>query len=55
MYEVYEWIAPRVDDWPVLVRQVAEVVKIDYDWSAESSFSGCSAAGSATRSGTAPG
>jgi pimeloyl-ACP methyl ester carboxylesterase len=35
MYEAYQRIAPRVDDWPILVRQVAEVVKIDYDWSAE--------------------
>jgi pimeloyl-ACP methyl ester carboxylesterase len=35
MYEAYQRIAPRVEDWPVLVRQVAEVVKIDYDWSAE--------------------
>src|SRR5438034_5149460 len=35
MYQVYERIAPRVEDWPVLVRQVAEVVKVDYDWSAE--------------------
>src|SRR5206468_6867681 len=23
------------EDWPVLVRQVAEVLKVDYDWSAE--------------------
>jgi hypothetical protein len=35
MYELYQQIAPRVEDWPVLVRQVTEVVKIDYDWSAE--------------------
>jgi pimeloyl-ACP methyl ester carboxylesterase len=35
MYEAYQRIAPRVEDWPVLVRQVAEVVKVDYDWSAE--------------------
>jgi pimeloyl-ACP methyl ester carboxylesterase len=35
MYEAYQRIAPRVEDWPVLVRQVTEVVKIDYDWSAE--------------------
>jgi len=35
MYEAYRRIAPRVEDWPVLVRQVAEVVKVDYDWSAE--------------------
>ncbi len=35
MYEAYQRIAPRVEDWPILVRQVAEVMKIDYDWSAE--------------------
>src|SRR5207245_11292463 len=35
LYEGYERVAPRVADWPVLVRQVSEVVKIDYDWSAE--------------------
>jgi pimeloyl-ACP methyl ester carboxylesterase len=35
MYEVYQRIAPRVEDWPVLVRQVAEAVKVEYDWSAE--------------------
>jgi pimeloyl-ACP methyl ester carboxylesterase len=35
MYEAYQRVAPRVDDWPILVRQVVEVVQIDYDWSAE--------------------
>ena len=35
IYEAYHRIAPRVEDWPVLVRQVTEVVKVDYDWSAE--------------------
>jgi pimeloyl-ACP methyl ester carboxylesterase len=35
MYEAYRQIAPRVEDWPVLVRQVAEIVKVHYDWSAE--------------------
>jgi len=35
MYQAYRRVAPRVEDWPVLVRQVSEVVKIDYDWSAE--------------------
>ncbi len=35
MYQAYQQIAPRVEDWPVLVRQVTEVVKVDYDWSAE--------------------
>src|SRR5438876_1387572 len=35
MYQAYQQIAPRVEDWPVLVRQVSEVVKIEYDWSIE--------------------
>ena len=35
LFEAYRQVAPRVEDWPVLVRQVAEVVKVDYDWSAE--------------------
>ena len=34
MYQAYQRIAPRVEDWPVLVRQVTEAMKIDYDWSA---------------------
>jgi pimeloyl-ACP methyl ester carboxylesterase len=33
MYEAYQRIAPRAEDWPVLARQVTEVVKIDYHWS----------------------
>lgn len=35
IYDAYKSVAPRVEDWPVLVRQVTEVMKIDYDWSAE--------------------
>ena len=35
LYEGYQKVAPRVEDWPVLVRQVAEGIKVDYDWSAE--------------------
>jgi pimeloyl-ACP methyl ester carboxylesterase len=35
MYESYMKIAPRVEDWPVLVHQVTEAIKVDYDWSAE--------------------
>jgi pimeloyl-ACP methyl ester carboxylesterase len=35
MYEAYRQIAPRVEDWPVLVSQVAELLHLDYDWSAE--------------------
>ena len=35
MYQAYQKIAPRVEDWPILVGQVTELVKIDYDWSGE--------------------
>src|SRR5881396_753828 len=35
MYEAYERIAPRVEDWPVLVHQLTTALKVDYDWSAE--------------------
>ena len=35
MYQAYQQLAPRVEDWPVLVRQLAEALKIDYDWSAD--------------------
>jgi pimeloyl-ACP methyl ester carboxylesterase len=27
--------APRPDDWPVLVGKTTELLKVDYDWSAE--------------------
>ncbi len=35
LYEAYRRVAPRLEDWPVLVEQVAEIVKINYDWSAD--------------------
>ena len=35
MYEAYVRIAPRTEDWPVLVTQLTTALKIDYDWSAE--------------------
>jgi pimeloyl-ACP methyl ester carboxylesterase len=35
LFQGYERVAPRVEDWPVLVRQVSDVLKVDYDWSAE--------------------
>jgi len=34
LYEAYRQVAPNVEDWPILVGQVSEVMKIDYDWSA---------------------
>jgi len=35
MYEAYVQIAPRKEDWPLLVSQLTTALKIDYDWSAE--------------------
>ncbi|WP_282692846.1 alpha/beta hydrolase [Streptomyces sp. CC208A] len=34
-YEAYSRLAPRPQDWPVLVGKTAELVQRDYDWSAE--------------------
>jgi pimeloyl-ACP methyl ester carboxylesterase len=35
MYQDYSRIAPRPEDWPVLVTQITTLLKIDYDWSAD--------------------
>jgi pimeloyl-ACP methyl ester carboxylesterase len=35
LYDAYAKVAPRVEDWPVLVTQVADAVKFDYDWSSD--------------------
>lgn len=35
MYEVYREVAPRVDDWDILVAQLSELLTIDYDWTDE--------------------
>jgi pimeloyl-ACP methyl ester carboxylesterase len=35
MYQVYAEIAPRPDDWPVLVEELTTLLKVDYDWAAE--------------------
>lgn len=35
MYEAYKQVAPKVEDWPILVEQVTSLLKLDYDWSAE--------------------
>ncbi|MEU8539541.1 alpha/beta fold hydrolase [Streptomyces sp. NPDC048717] len=35
MYELYERIAPRPEDWPLLVGKVAAMNRQDYDWSDE--------------------
>ena len=33
LYEAYRQVAPRVEDWPILVEQVSDVLKVGYDWS----------------------
>jgi pimeloyl-ACP methyl ester carboxylesterase len=35
LYEQYARLAPRVEDWPVLIGKIAEALKVDYDWSAD--------------------
>jgi pimeloyl-ACP methyl ester carboxylesterase len=35
MYQAYQEVAPNVDDWPTLVKQLTDLLKLDYDWSAE--------------------
>jgi pimeloyl-ACP methyl ester carboxylesterase len=35
MYTGYAAVAPNVDDWTLLVAQVADLLHQDYDWSAE--------------------
>ncbi len=35
IYEIYSQVAPRVDDWPVLVDKMGTMLRQDYDWSAE--------------------
>jgi pimeloyl-ACP methyl ester carboxylesterase len=34
LYERYARLAPRVEDWPVLVAKTSEMLKGDYDWTA---------------------
>lgn len=34
IYAMYARIAPRPEDWPVLVTKVGELLRQDYDWSA---------------------
>ena len=35
LYEIYSRVAPRVEDWPVLVDKMGTMLRRDYDWSAE--------------------
>jgi pimeloyl-ACP methyl ester carboxylesterase len=34
-YALYSRVAPRPEDWPVLIGKTSELVKRDYDWTAE--------------------
>ena len=33
MYELYKQIAPKVEDWPVLLTKLGNLARTDYDWS----------------------
>jgi pimeloyl-ACP methyl ester carboxylesterase len=35
MYQVYSRVAPRVQDWPVLLDKTGDQLRQDYDWSAD--------------------
>jgi len=35
MYQIYSRVAPRVEDWPVLLDKTGDLLRRDYDWSAE--------------------
>ncbi|MFN8531331.1 MAG: alpha/beta hydrolase [Anaerolineae bacterium] len=35
MYALYSQIAPRVEDWPVLLTKMGDMLRKDYDWSNE--------------------
>ena len=34
-YALYSSIAPRPEDWPVLIAKTSDALKVDYDWTAE--------------------
>jgi hypothetical protein len=46
LYELYSQAASRVQDWPVLLDKAGELMRQDYDWSAEISKITSRAAGS---------
>jgi pimeloyl-ACP methyl ester carboxylesterase len=33
MYQLYSSVAPKPDDWPVLLSKMGDLLKKDYDWS----------------------
>jgi pimeloyl-ACP methyl ester carboxylesterase len=38
MYQTYARLAPRPDDWPVLLTKLGELLRRDYDWSTEVAY-----------------
>jgi pimeloyl-ACP methyl ester carboxylesterase len=35
LYAAYKAVAPRVEDWPVLIGKISEALKVDFDWGAD--------------------
>ena len=35
LYATYAHLAPRVEDWPVLIGKISDALKVDYDWGPE--------------------
>lgn len=35
MYQIYAQVAPRVQDWPVLLDKTGDLLRRDFDWSAD--------------------
>ncbi|MFE5560215.1 alpha/beta fold hydrolase [Streptomyces sp. NPDC056544] len=35
VYDLYSRLAPRLQDWPVLLTKIGELLRQEYDWSAE--------------------
>ncbi|MDJ0461424.1 hypothetical protein [Streptomyces sp. H27-C3] len=35
VYELYACVAPRVEDWPVLLTKIGDLLRREYDWAAE--------------------
>jgi pimeloyl-ACP methyl ester carboxylesterase len=35
LYAQYARLAPRVEDWPVLIGKISDALKVDYDWTAD--------------------
>ncbi|MCA1731703.1 MAG: alpha/beta hydrolase, partial [Actinobacteria bacterium] len=33
MYQLYASVAPKPEDWPVLLTKLGELLRQDYDWS----------------------